>query len=62
MASIIFIQHIYKERIEKRAELQYYKNQLEVLQDRIRLLNKELELTDQIINVIEFELKNIKHD
>lgn len=57
MGSIIFLNEVYLSRDLKRRELEYYKQQMEMLQERMNLVVREIEITDQIIHIIEQEIK-----
>lgn len=57
MAHIIFLQEVYETRRIKQRELDYYKQQLDMLVERMNLVEKEIMLTDNIIHIIEEELK-----
>ena len=56
MAQIIFLSQIYKERIEKQRELDYYREQIELLYKRVEIVQREIDLTEKIISIIEHEL------
>lgn len=57
MAHVIFLQEIYETRKQKQRELNYYKQQMDMLIERMNLVEKEIVLTDNIIHIIEEELK-----
>lgn len=54
---IIFLNEIYETRKLKRQELEYYKEQMNILQQRMILVKREITLTDTIIDIIEKEIK-----
>lgn len=53
--SIILLSDIYKFREEKERELKFYKSKLEDLERKLFFIQKEVELTNFIINLIEKE-------
>jgi len=55
--TIIFLHEIYESRRQKERELEYYKQQMEMLQERMDLVSREITLTDKIIHIIEQEIK-----
>ena len=57
MGSIIFLNEVYLSRDLKRRELEYYKQQMEMLQERMNLVIREIDITDKIIHIIEQEIK-----
>jgi hypothetical protein len=57
MAHIIFLQEVYETRKQKQMELHYYKQQMEHLTEKMILVQKEILVTDNIIHIIEEELK-----
>ena len=54
---IIFLNEVYEARKQKRRELEYYKEQMDMLQERMNLVKREIILTDNIIDIIEKEIK-----
>lgn len=54
---IIFLNEVYEARKQKRRELEYYKEQIDILRERMNLVKREIILTDAIINIIEKEIK-----
>jgi prefoldin subunit 5 len=56
MAQIIFLHEIYESRKQKQIELDYYIQQVEMLQQRMIMVRKEIELTENIIKIIEHEM------
>lgn len=57
MGSIIFLNEVYLSRNLKQKELEYYKQQMEMLQERMNLVIREIEMTDKIIHIIQQEIK-----
>jgi len=55
MVNIISISDLYEIRNRKKLELEYYRDQLEKLQNQMVLMEKEIDLTTIIINIIEHE-------
>ena len=55
MVNIISISDLYEIRNRKKLELEYYRDQLEKLQKQMVLMEKEIDLTTIIINIIEHE-------
>ena len=59
---IILLQDVYEMRQRKEEELAFYHAELEKLKARVSLLNREIDLTNQIIDLIEhekiFDIKN----
>ena len=59
MSSVILISDIYQLREEKERELRFYKEQLKSLELKLSYIQREVELTNYIISLIEQE--NIKN-
>lgn len=57
MGTIIFLEEVYESRRLKQKELEYYKQQMEMLQERMNLVHREITITDAIIQIIEQEMK-----
>jgi hypothetical protein len=57
MGSIIFLQEVYETRKQKQRELDYYKQQMSMLVERMNLVQKEINVTDAIIHIIEEEIR-----
>ena len=57
MPNIIFLSEIYESRRQKERELDFYRQQMEMLQQRMDLVKKEIIITDTIITIIEKEIK-----
>jgi hypothetical protein len=55
MSKIIILSDIYKLREEKEKELQFYKSKLEELEKKLFFVQKEVQLTNFIIDLIEKE-------
>lgn len=55
MSNIIILSDIYKLREEKQRELLFYRKKLEELQLKLAFLQRELQLTNHIIDLIEKE-------
>lgn len=55
MQKIIILSDIYKIREQKEKELQFYKEKLEELQRKLFFVQKEVQLTNFIIDLIEKE-------
>ena len=55
MNDIIKIDDVYRIRDRKKKELQFYQDQLNELQEKLFFLNKEIDMTEFIIKVIEQE-------
>lgn len=55
MQKIIILSDIYKIREQKEKELQFYKEKLEELQKKLFFVQKEVQLTNFIIDLIEKE-------
>ena len=55
MDDIIKINDVYAVRDRKKRELKFYQQQLEELQEKLFFLNKEIDMTEFIIKVIEEE-------
>ena len=50
---LIILSDFIDSRVRKEKELEYYKKQLEEIQDKMYWLNRELELTNTIISLVE---------
>jgi hypothetical protein len=55
MVNIISISDLYEIRNRKKLELEYYRDQLEKLQNQMVLMEKDIDLTTIILNIIEHE-------
>jgi len=55
MSDIILINDLVDLRARKRKELEYYNKQLEELRNRMFFIQKEIDLTSDIIDMIEKE-------
>jgi len=55
MSELILISDIYKLREEKQKELEFYREKLEELQNKMFFIQKEIQLTNFIIDLIEKE-------
>jgi hypothetical protein len=55
MSDLILISDIYKLKAEKEKELKFYQEKLEELKKKLYFIQKEVELTNFIINLIEKE-------
>jgi lipase chaperone LimK len=55
MSELILISDIYKLREEKQKELEFYRGKLEELQRKMFFIQKEVQLTNFIIDLIEKE-------
>lgn len=55
MSEIILIADIYKLREEKQKELDFYREKLEELEKKMFFVQKEIQLTNFIIDLIETE-------
>lgn len=55
MSEIILIADIYKLREQKEKELEYYREKLEELQKKMFFVQKEIQLTNFIIDLIQKE-------
>lgn len=55
MSELILISDIYKLREEKQKELEFYREKLEELEKKMFFINKEIQLTNFIIDLIEKE-------
>jgi hypothetical protein len=55
MSDIILINDLVDLRARKRKELEYYNKQLEELRNKMFFIQKEIDLTSDIINMIEKE-------
>ena len=58
MSKIILISDIVETKVRKEKELQYYQEELEKLKQKMFFLQKDIEITNLIINMIENE-KNL---
>ena len=54
-AKIILLQDVYDMRRRKEEELAFYHSELEKLKAKVSVLNREIDLTNQIITLIEHE-------
>jgi len=52
---IILLHEVIETKIRKEKELEYYQKQLEELQRKMFFLNKEIQLTNTIIDIVESE-------
>lgn len=52
---IILLHDIIETKVRKEKELEYYQRQLEELQRKMFFLNKEIQLTNTIIDIVEAE-------
>ena len=57
--SIIIITDVLEMRKRKEEELAYYQEQLEILVDKMKWVQKEIDVTNHIINLIENEKTKI---
>lgn len=58
--NIILITDIYKLREQKETELKYYRTRLDELEKKLFFIQKEIDLTNYIINLVEKEkIENI---
>lgn len=55
MSKIILLSEVFKLREQRDRELKYYHAQLEKLESKLFFINKEIQLTNYIINMIETE-------
>jgi prefoldin subunit 5 len=55
MGNILLLTDILEQKIRKEKELEYYQQELEKLQQKMWWLNKEIEITNLCIEVIETE-------
>lgn len=55
MGRLILLSDVYKLREEKNKELEFYQTKLAELQKKLYFVNKEIELTNFIIDLIERE-------
>ena len=55
MSKIILISDIVETKVRKEKELQYYQEELEKLKQKMFFLQKDIEITNLIINMIENE-------
>jgi len=55
MSNLIQIQDIIETRLRKQQELEYYTKQLEEIKQKMFFLQKDLDLTNLIIDIIEKE-------
>ena len=59
---IVLLSDFIEQKIRKEKELEYYTQQLEELQKKLYFLNKEIELTNLIIDIIDKEqVINVKN-
>ena len=59
---IILLSDFIEQKVRKEKELEYYTQQLEELQKKLFFLNKEIELTNLIIDIIDKEqVINVKN-
>ena len=62
-SKIILLSDVYKLREEKQKELAYYNEKLKELESKLSFVNKEIEITNSIIDMIEHEkIHMIGHD
>ena len=62
-SKIILITEVLSSRERKQKELLYYKQKLDQLEVKISLLQREIDLTNMILSMIEKEkIEEIKHD
>lgn len=54
-AKIILLQDVYDMRRRKEEELAFYHAELEKLKAKVSLIHREIDLTNQIIHLIEYE-------
>lgn len=61
---IILLQDVYEMRQRKEEELAFYHSELEKLKAKVSMINREIDLTNQIIHLIEnekiFDIKSSK--
>lgn len=55
-SKIILLSDIYESRVRKEKELAYYKEQLEILNQKMFFIRKDIEITTICINLIENEM------
>ena len=55
MSKIVLLSEVFKLRDQRDRELKYYHKQLERLESKLFFINKEIQLTNYIINMIETE-------
>jgi len=55
MTNIIILEKLLESRLRKEKELKYYQEQLEELQDKMKHLQMDIDVTNIIINMIEGE-------
>lgn len=55
MTNIIVLEKLLESRLRKEKELKYYQEQLEELQDKMKHLQMDIDVTNIIINMIEGE-------
>jgi ribosomal protein S4 len=55
MAKIILMKDVYETKRRKEKELEYYQEQLELLQEKMFFVKKEIDMTNFIIHIIENE-------
>ena len=59
---IVLLSDFIEQKVRKEKELEYYTQQLEELQKKLLFLNKEIELTNLIIDIIDKEqVINVKN-
>ena len=59
---IVLLSDFIEQKVRKEKELEYYTQQLEELQKKLFLLNKEIQLTNLIIDIIDKEqVINVKN-
>jgi ribosomal protein S4 len=59
---IVLLSDFIEQKVRKEKELEYYTQQLEELQKKLFFLNKEIELTNLIIDIIDKEqVINVKN-
>ena len=59
---IVLLSDLIEQKVRKEKELEYYTQQLEELQKKLFFLNKEIELTNLIIDIIDKEqVINVKN-
>ena len=57
--NIVIITDVLEMKTRKEEELAYYQEQLDKLVEKMRWVQKEIDVTNHIINLIENESKNI---
>ena len=58
MAQIILLKEVYETKRAKEHELMFYKEQMKMLEERMTLVRKEIDVTNKIIQIIEKEIKS----